>query len=79
MPLKMNKRIIGIKVEIDKTMNKNQILDFLIERRKKNETALIPDILTIDVLIEELEEELDDHDCHLSPNDGCDHPSHKQI
>lgn len=19
----------------------------------------------------------DDHDCHISPDDGCDHPSHK--
>lgn len=19
----------------------------------------------------------DDHDCHLSPDDGCDHPSHE--
>lgn len=21
----------------------------------------------------------DDHDCHLSPDDGCSHPSHPQI
>lgn len=21
----------------------------------------------------------DDHDCHLSPDDGCDHPSHPNV
>jgi hypothetical protein len=25
------------------------------------------------------EDDNDDHDCHLSPEDGCEHPSHYQL